>query len=131
MTESCVKFQSKSLIHLLHLTCLFAFILVWNLCASITFECLHVYMCVSVCALPIVVPVQLKYLTGSIWRLYSIVQIHADLKSDYSGIMLWNRHTSICTLKRNSLTFLGNGLTCFLACLHERIDTTLMSVCKI
>lgn len=61
--------------------------------------CLSICVCVCVGALPIVIPVQLKYLTGSIWRLYSTVQIHADLKSDYSGIMLWNRNTRICTLK--------------------------------
>lgn len=40
------------------------------------------------CALPIIVCVQFKYVTGSIRRLFLIEHIQADLKSDDSGVML-------------------------------------------
>lgn len=49
-------------------------------------ECVDLSM--KVCALPIVVYVQFKYVTGSIRRLFSVIHIQADLKSDDSGVML-------------------------------------------
>lgn len=53
---------------------------------------IHFHKCVDfstkVCALPIVVYVQFKYVTGSIRRLFSVIHIQADLKSDDSGVML-------------------------------------------
>lgn len=42
-------------------------------------------MCVC---LPVVVPVQLNYLTGGVWWLSSIEHIQTGLKSSYSSIML-------------------------------------------
>lgn len=41
------------------------------------------------CALPVVVPVQLKYVTGSIGWLFFIEHVQTDLKSNDGGIMLW------------------------------------------
>lgn len=64
-------------------------------------------MCVGVCAfvLPIFIPVQLKYLAGSIWRLHSIKDIQAVLQGDYRGVVLWGRRTdkhSTGTLKEHT-----------------------------
>lgn len=49
-------------------------------------ECVDFSM--KVHALPIVVCVQFKYMTGSIRRLFSVKHVQADLKSDDSGVML-------------------------------------------
>ena len=49
-------------------------------------------VCVCVCILPVVIFVQLKYLTGGVWWLSSIEHIQAGLKSSYSGVMLLNTH---------------------------------------
>lgn len=40
------------------------------------------------CVLPVVVSVQLKYVTGSIRWLLSVKNVQAGLKSDDSGVML-------------------------------------------
>lgn len=45
--------------------------------------------------LPVIIPVKLKYLTRSVRRLFSIESIQAGLKSSNSGVVLWNRQTTL------------------------------------
>ena len=63
-------------------------------------------MCV--CILPIVMLVQLKKVTGSIGWLVSIEHIQADLKGNYRGVMLWNRHTDNVHIKGTAFYDMGS-----------------------